>query len=237
MEENELTPDSLTSSFLQSVTQDGASDVLVDLSELALDDISGELLKNDALTKIPVVGIIVGLLKGALGIRDKLYVRKLLGFFSETSKANDDERKKYAEKIAQNPKESKRASVAILEILDRITSAEKAKMVGKIYRAYMVEGTLTTNQLQYLAEMIDKAYLQDLLGLQHSEASNNYNLVNVGIMNSVPAEEIMRHVQEANDRDFQLASKGMSRPSLPSLTKKAGFTNEGANLVRILRSY
>ena len=235
--ENDLEPDSLPFSLLQSVTQDGASEALIDLSELALDDISEDLLHNEALAKVPVVGIAVGLAKGALGVRDRLYVRKLLRFLSETSKATDQERQQYAQKIADNPKENKRASEAVLEILDRLTSAEKAKMVGKVFRAYMVEGDMPVSQLQLLCEMIDKAYLQDLLMLQTRQHPNYYNLVNVGIMNAVPAEQIMKHVQEANDREFRMVSKGMSPPVLPSLTQNAGFTENGKRLTDTLRNY
>jgi len=235
--QDKMKQDDLPSSLLKSVTQDGASQALVDLSELALDDISSDLLHNEALSKVPVVGIAVGLAKGALGVRDRLYIRKLLSFLLETSKASDEERKQYAQKLAENPKEHKRASEAVLEILDRITSAEKAKMVGKIFRAYMVEGTVTTNQLQYLSEIIDKAYLQDLVSIANNQVPNYYNLVNVGVMNTVPAEQIMKHVQEAQDREFSMASRGMSRPALPTITKNAGFTDAGAELARILRSY
>jgi hypothetical protein len=237
MDENDLQPDSLPSSLLQSITQDGASDALVDLSELALDDISDSLLHNEALARIPVIGIAVGLARGALDVRNRLYVRRLLCFLSETSKASDAERRHYAQKIAENPHEHRRASEAMLEILDQLTSAEKAKMVGKIFHAYMVEGTMTTDRLQYLAEITDKAYLQDLLSLQHSENPNYYNLVNVGIMNAVPAERIMQHVQESTDRNLGFALSGLS-PSAPMpLTNRAGYTEQGAELVRILRSY
>lgn len=235
--EDELRPEGLPSSLLQSVTQDGASEALINLGELALDDISADLLHNEALSKVPVVGIAVGLAKGALGVRDRLYVRRLLSFLSETSKASDRERQQYAQKIADNPKENKRASEAVLEILDRLTSAEKAKMVGKVFRAYMVKGDMSVSQLQLLCEMIDKAYLQDLLMLQARQHPNYYNLVNVGIMNAVPAEQIMKHVQEANDREFSMVNRGMSPPSLPSLTQNAGFTENGKRLADTLRNY
>jgi hypothetical protein len=109
-------------------------------------------------------------------------------------------------------------------------------MIGKVFEAYMNE-EIDVGEVIHLSEMVDKAYLVDLQNLEQSKDPNYYNLVNVGIMKAVPAEEIMKRLNEANNRELELTMKGMSAPALPQLTQHAGFTNVGAQLVRILRTY
>lgn len=236
MREKTPEPDSLPDALLQSVVHSDAPGLLMDMGEEILDAVAKPIIKNEALLKIPVIGVAVGLAKGILDVRDRLYVRKLLSFLSETSAANDKEREKYAQKLASNPKESKRASVTILEILDRITSAEKAKLLAKVFRAYLAgDFVKSVEDLRHLGEMIDRTYLQDLIDLQNGTVANLSNLVNVGIRNSTEAEDIMKLMEQHTERNTQLVSRGMTPSIVPAID--LGYTPAGLNLINILRHY
>ncbi len=227
----------LPSSLLNSITTAETTESLEQISELALDGAVEAITKSDSISGIPIIGIFVGIAKGILGVRDWLYVRKLLRFLSETSKATDEQRKNYAIKIANNPKEHRRASVAVLEILDRITGADKAALVGKVYHAYMIEDNITYGQLRHLVEMIDKAYLSDLHAIQDGLPPNYYNLENVGIMSPIPAEEVMSRLQKHIDTDLGMKMRGLSGGTIPNITNEAKPTATGLELIRILREY
>jgi len=238
-------PEKLSESLMHSVVNDYSSEALIDLGESFLDDAADSLVKSDALTKIPILGALVGLTKGALVFRDRRYANKLLGFLAETSKASEDDKRKYRKKLDKNPEECHKAGEVILDIIDKITSTEKAVMVGKLFRAFMHEDNMTTAQLIYLCEIIERAYLQDLQSLQKSEVHNDVNLENIGVKKPLRSEDIdqligeaLKHYEEQQDRNMQLASRGISpaTPKYPRLTN-SGLTEEGYNLQRILRTY
>lgn len=237
MGNRKISNDDLPSGLLESITSDSAIGSIEEMSESVIDSGVEVLTDPELVSKIPIIGIFVALGKGVVGIRDWLYARKILSFLRETSKSTDQERKSYALKITNNPKENRKASIVALEILEKITTTDKAAMVGKIFRAYMVEDDISIDQFQLMTEMIDKAYLSDLRAIAEGENFNYYNLANVGIMEAVSAEEIMEKMQETQDRDMGFKLRGMSASMLPDLTKRALPTHVGGILIRILKEY
>lgn len=143
-------PEKASESLMHSVVNDYSSSALVDLSETVLDAATDSLIKSDALTKIPVLGLLVGLTKGVIVFRDRRYASKILSFLAETAKASQQDKEKYRQKLDKDPDECKKAGEVILDIIDKITSTNKAIMIGKVFRAYMREDEMTTAQLVHL---------------------------------------------------------------------------------------
>lgn len=238
-------PEKLSESLMHSVINDYSASALIELSESLLDEATDSLVKSEVLTKIPVLGVLVGLTRGVFAFRDRRYASKILSFLAETSKASEDDKARYRKKLDKSPDEVRKAGETVLDIIDKITNAEKAVMMGKIFRAYMHEDDLTTEQLIYLCEIIERTYLQDLISLQKSEIHNDVNLESVGIKKPLRVEDVDKAIADAlseydntKERNTSLVSKSLSPVSFKvAKIPQSGLTDAGFNLTRILRSY
>jgi hypothetical protein len=237
--------ESLPESLMHSAANDFAAGALVDAGESLLDTATQSVTDSDVLIKVPILGILAAMTKGFFSFKDRRYANKLLNFLAETSRASEEDKRRYREKLDSDPEESKRAGETILDITDKITSNEKAVMIGKVFRAYMHEDAMTLAQVIYLSEIIERAYLQDLVSIQRSELHNEANLENIGLKKTLRTadvwnliDESLQKFQKQQDSDARLAMRGIStsRLQLPAL-QEPGWTDAGLELVRILRSY
>lgn len=232
-------PEKLSESLISSVLNDSTSDALIDLSESVLDSAIESIVESDVLVKIPVVGFIAGFTKGVISLRDRLYVSKILSFFSETAKATEEDKRKYQEKLDKDPEECKKAGYVILDLIDKVTSNEKAAMIGKIFHAFMREG-FTPAKMIHLCEIIERTYLQDLNSLPNPNARKNAsNLESVGIKKPIRHEDINKAIEDAMEK----TKKGMQIHDkidimrLNPTVEESGLTPEGDELRRILANY
>lgn len=236
-------PESISDSLMSSIVNDYSSSALMEMGESLLDGAAASLVDSDVLTKIPVLGTLIGFTKGVLTFRDRRYANKILGFLAETAKASKEDKQKYRKKLKEDPDEYTKAGEVILDIIDKITSTDKAVMIGKVFRVYMREDGITTAQLIYLCEIIERAYLQDLEKLRHGVMYNNANLESIGIkkpLNEDAVNELiqkaMKQADENREREFSSVRRGMSAPIpvYPAMNE-LGLTPEGFELIRILR--
>jgi uncharacterized protein YaiI (UPF0178 family) len=237
--------ESIAESMLKSVANTESSSALIDFGDSVLDSATETIISNDILKDIPVVGALVGLTKGVMVYRDRRYVSKILSYLSETSKASETDRERYKKKLDTNPEECLKAGETIMDIIDKVTSAEKAVMLGKIFRAYMHEDDLSTQQLIYLSEIIERAYLQDLVALQNNEVFNSENLESVGIKRAIRNEDVngllekaFNDYEEQQDRNFLAQSKGITHANIRlPMMPESQMTDAGLQLAHILREY
>jgi hypothetical protein len=238
-------PENLPQSLMRSAATDQTASVLIEFSESVLDDATEAALQSDVLTKIPVLGGIVALTKGVLGFRERRYISKLANFLAETGKASAADKAKYLAKLDANPKECKKAGGVILDLIDKITSTEKAAMIGKIFHAHMREDEITTAHVIMLSEMVEKAYLSDLLALARPDGApgerwNDANLESVGIKKPMRVEDVNKAVSAAMSRMLKQMPMVHEAPIDDSdelVVLESGFTDQGALLQRILREY
>jgi hypothetical protein len=111
------------------------SEVLLDYSEIALDDIAS----NEAIRELPIIKTIVSFWKGTLSIRELYFSKKMAVFIQEMKKGNISELA-FAERLAAIEhneewlyKEVERIVVAI----DRLDRENKAKICAQLYVAYL----------------------------------------------------------------------------------------------------
>ncbi len=223
-------PESLPESLIQSVGSPGIEELSIEAGESLL-DAGLDLANNEALKSVPIISYIVNGVKGVMSIKDKLYARKILKFLFETSKITTEQREKFEQKLAENPKERQRLGVTLIEILDSIATSEKAPMLAKVFRAYVAED-MKIDEFVRLCEMIDKTYLSDLIGLQNQDRYTSQGLVNSGIKKALDMQNIYEQINRALGQSVQMGHMSHVQPNFD-----AGFTDDGANLRRILKTY
>ena len=236
-EKSENIPESL----MRSVVNDSDTEALFTLSDTIITDSVKAIDDSDLLSHIPITREIMGLVKAGFAYRDRRYISKLLSFLAETSKMSAEDRAEYTRKLDENPKKAQEAGETILDIIDKVTSREKAVIVGKLVRAYGHEPDLTYDTLMRLCEMVERTYLQDLQGLQQGQRYNEANLESVGIVKPIRHEDIEKLAMAILERakyDQPTIKDGVTpAPAGEPKIDRSGLTEEGTSLQRILREY
>ncbi len=237
-------PESLSQSLLTSAANDYTAGSLIEFGESLLDDATDSVLKSDIATKVPVVSILVAIGKGILNFRDRRYASKLVNFLAVTSKASPEDKEKYRNKLDASPDECKKAGETLLDILEKLTSIEKAIMVGKVFRAFMHDDAMTTNHVITLSEMIEKAYLSDLVELSKVQTGigqwDDTHLESVGIKKPMRVEDVNKAINAAMARmlkQMPVLREGPINDTEEPQVIESGFTEMGDMLIRILRTY
>jgi hypothetical protein len=237
----DLKPENVPDSLMRSVVNDYDTDVLYDLSDTVISDSIEVIKSSDLLSHIPITREIIGLVKAGLAYRDRRSISKLLSFLAETSKMSPEDKQRYLNKLDADTKHAQKAGEIILDIIDKVTSTEKAIMVGKVVRAYGHEADLARGLMVRMCEIIDRAYLEDLQTLPSGKGYNESNLESVGIIKPIRHEDIEKVVMAAITA-AEYASPAIKHGLTPPPPKeqkiaRSGFTEEGSNLQRILRDY
>jgi hypothetical protein len=158
--------DRLQDQIVESIYSPNLTDVSKDIAEIALDS----LLDDGILKDLPVVGAIVSVFKGAMDIRDRLFVAKIARFLFRLSEVPIKQRRLFEEKINANQKLKRRVGVTLALLLDRLDDMEKPDFLAWCFGDYLNE-TITFDVFRRMASAIDIAFVEDLKAIC-AEGSN-----------------------------------------------------------------
>lgn len=139
----------LKDSDLQSVT--------VGLAEVFLDNLIDEGIVND----IPIIGTVVGLGKVTLGIKERLFLKKIIYFISELRSIPPNKRKQMVDKIDSSGAFRTRVGEKLLYILDSCEDHEKAQIVARLFAAFITQ-ELSYQEFLRSSSIIERTMLEDL---------------------------------------------------------------------------
>jgi hypothetical protein len=174
--------DKLQNSMLQSIVHSNLSAV-ASLADVGLD----ALLDEDILRNIPIFGSIISFYKTGIGIRDRLYIKKVARFLRALSVAD---KKKRAELVAhlENKKFKIRFSENILMLIENADDIRKADVMGNLWAA-CADGNITYQDALRLCFMVNRAYYTDFEylakmknGVQKEGASIAESLFSAGFL-------------------------------------------------------
>jgi Cdc6-like AAA superfamily ATPase len=208
-----------------------------DIVEIALDSVTD----NEIIKEIPVINWIAGFYNGVISIKDKLYFEKILSFIKETSKANKVDRNKFIEKTNKDLEGWDKTGKIVLDIIDKLTSADKAVIIGKLFRAYMHENDMSSDHLIHLCEIVERTYLEDLINLKKDKFENESNLEAVGIQKPIRHEDIdiltNNILKVAEWYSIQIKPYPFEELKANVKIARSGLTQEGYDIQRIMREY
>ncbi|MDP3444200.1 MAG: hypothetical protein Q8T08_15190, partial [Ignavibacteria bacterium] len=101
-----------------------------------------------------------GLRKAAIAVDQYLYARKILVFLAQIKDVTHEDRAKFIKKH-ESESQIHKTGRAILEIIDKSTTDQKAKIIGKVFALHLKE-TIAYEQFIRISEMINAAYSSDL---------------------------------------------------------------------------
>lgn len=123
-----------------------AVDLTIDYAEIGLD----YFLDNAAISEIPIVKSIVGVVKIGLSIKERYDLKKLLTFFKEFQSGNvsDENRAVFKEKFNANEKYRTEVVETIVLLNERFLDVKKSKILASLMNAHL-------NQQLIWSELID----------------------------------------------------------------------------------
>lgn len=178
-----LKPENIGTSIVKSIANSGIKEICCDLTEVGID-----FLLKDSITKdIPIIGIITNLCSAGLTIRGIIFENKLIRFLLELENIPQQKRIDFVANIQQDKKFEKKVGEHLLLILDRIDDLDKAKILAKLFSAF-IESTIDYTLFLRLSSILDKLFLPDLLklyeyrnGMRYDEDTSE-NLYSLGLI-------------------------------------------------------
>lgn len=152
-----MQPDTLQNQLVESICSPELADISEDITEVILDS----LLDEGVLKDLPVVGTIVKVFKGAMNIRDRVFVAKVDRFLFQVSKIPLEKRLLFKEKLNADEKLRRKLGLTLTLLLDRLDDIEKPDFVAWCFSAYLNDN-ITYETFRRIASAIDIAFLDDL---------------------------------------------------------------------------
>jgi hypothetical protein len=161
---------STDASMLDSVANSELSKLGQDIVKLTLD----EVLDDEFVRSVPIVGFVAKFYKSAVSIRDRVFLLKVISFLHELEGVPRQDRERFVEELAREAGSSARAGAALTLALDRYDDLEKPKIAGRFYRA-KIEGRISFQQLWRYCMIVDRAHLPDLIDLSRLKDGEHVN--------------------------------------------------------------
>ena len=134
-----------------ALTSPGLDELAADYAQLGLDEFIG----RDTVSEIPVIKSVVAVVRAGIGIRDRLFARKLLDFLSGFRGVSDWERRDMVSRLESDSAYGRRVGEHLTELLDRIESYKKPKMITRVFQAY-ADGRIHGIMLHRLCGAIER---------------------------------------------------------------------------------
>lgn len=144
----------LEGKLVQAFKVKGLGSLAADCAELGLDSILDDGIVKD----IPILGTIIKAAKIGLNIRDRIYVKKIYNFLAQVGRTTQEQRDEFVRKYCDNVKRFEETVLLILEQTDRF---EKTSLVGKIFRACILDEISYKDALR-LSEMVNRGFWGDI---------------------------------------------------------------------------
>lgn len=175
-----------TDIFSNSIISNELINLSEDIVEIGID----AFLANGLLKEIPIINSFIELAKVGIGIRDKLFAKKILKFLYELKEIPDGVRREYVNKLNANSNYSAKVGESLLLIIDKLDDMRKAELIGKLF-AYLINGVICYETFLRLSIIIEKCFLPDLSKLKLFcnngiiEDEEKHILYNLGVLNSL----------------------------------------------------
>ena len=173
-----------TVSFESILATDQLENLSKDLTELSIDS----MMKEGFLRDIPFLNILVSSLNFTNSVNQYFFTKKIYSFLSQVQKIAPSKRNEIINKINDSNKYQNKVGENLLEILDRIESAGKPAIVGKLFTA-VLEEKIEYSCFLKLAYIIEKQFYYDLLEV--SKHIKNGKISGMTVNSSLHASELV----------------------------------------------
>ena len=146
-----------SNSLEKTIKDSDLQNLTIGLSEVFLD----KLIDDGIVRDIPIIGTVVGLGKATLGIKERLFLKKIIYFMSELKNIPSYKRKKMVDKIDSSGKFRTKVGDKLLFIIDSCEDHEKAQIVARLFSAFLTEN-LSYQEFLRSSCIVERTVLEDL---------------------------------------------------------------------------
>ena len=141
----------------ESALRKETSDLLQQYGEIAIDSFLDEGILRD----IPVINTITSVFRSGVAIRDAIFIKKIVHFLKEPSKAPDSKKQKFLDKLRNEPDFRNRFTTHLLVVLDGVNDLRKPPILAKLFEAYVWE-RLDFSDFCRLCRAVEVSFVDDL---------------------------------------------------------------------------
>lgn len=166
---------SIANSLEQTIKNSDLQNVTISLAEAIMDSLMGDGVVKD----IPIIGTIVGLGKGTIGIKEHLFLKKIIFFISELKDIPPSKRFEMIEKINCSGNFRIKVGEKLLYIIDKCDDHEKSQITARLFSAFLSE-KINYDEFLRAAHIIEGLMAEDLKwflnnGWEHEDEWEEYD--------------------------------------------------------------
>lgn len=163
-------------------------DLLADLGEVALD----QLLENQVLKEIPILGSAVSIARAGIGIRERAFLNKIKLFISMLPEQSEEDKERLIVELDKDSKSRIKLGEAVLSTIEQSDSSAKVEYVAVVFSAF-VKGKISSRELRELCHSINVTQADDLLEFAESDHLSEQRmreLVHTGLTDVIYPSEV-----------------------------------------------
>jgi hypothetical protein len=149
--------ESLENSLIDEVTGDNLGELLIEGAEITLD----YFMEEGVLKEIPFFGTLYKGAKAVLGIRERIFAKKVFRFLIEIKDIPTKKRKDFINKLEMDNEFRQKVGEKLIFLLEQLDDIEKPKIIGKLFKAAINE-RISYEDFLRLSAIVQKAFLPDL---------------------------------------------------------------------------
>jgi len=147
----------LSKSFERTLKDSNLHNVSISLAEVLADS----LMDEGVAKQIPIIGTVIGLGKTAVGIKESLFLKKIIYFISEINDISTEKRQEMINKIDTSGKFRTRVGEKLLYIIDKCDDHEESQIVACLFSAFL-SGHISYDEFLRASHVISQVIFDDL---------------------------------------------------------------------------
>lgn len=149
--------DTLSNSLELTLKDSDLQNVTISLAEVFADRLMTDGIAKD----IPIIGTVIGLGKTALGIKEALFLKKVIYFISELKNISSARRHEMIDKIDKSGKFRTKVGEKLLYIIDKCDDHDKSQIIARLFSAFLLE-TINYDEFLRASHIVGQIVIDDL---------------------------------------------------------------------------
>ena len=147
----------LSNSLEHTLKDSDLQNVTISLAEVFTDSLMEDGIAKD----IPIIGTVIGLGKTAIGIKESLFLKKVIYFISELKNISAKKRHEMIDKIDKSGKFRTKVGEKLLYIIDKCDDHEKSQIIARLFSAFLL-GIISYDEFLRASHIVDHLMNGDL---------------------------------------------------------------------------
>ena len=147
----------LSNSLEHTLKDSDLHNVTISLAEVFADS----LMEDGTAKDIPIIGTVIGIGKTAIGIKESLFLKKIIYFISELKNISSEKRHAMIEKIDNSGKFRTKVGEKLLYLIDKCDDHEKTQIIARLFSAFLLEN-ISYDEFLRASHIVDQVMIDDL---------------------------------------------------------------------------